>query len=487
MKVLNAVRQKLSALRSLNSTSAEANYRQGKLLANRQDWQGAIECYQQAIADCHPQLSRIYYDLGNALSKLSRFEAAIDAYQQSIAIEPDFDRAYQELAAAALQLSKWDLVVANCHRAIQLNPHMFWNYYYLGHAAIGQQQWDKAIQAFQQAIEIDPHYYWTYQFLSDAYRAQDRHDENVRVWQQGIASNPTVPEFYRELGDALTRQDRVGDAIAVYRTASRLTIAASHPHFEPPTPDCPTLAAPNFIIIGTVKGGTTSLYSYLTQHPQILPAIRKEIGFWSNDAGNFPRGLDWYRAHLPVISPTQTYITGEATPYYLTCPDACERLARVFPHTKSIVLLRNPIDRAISRYYMYVREGLEHRPLEIVLRSELDYLNTHAVTDRSISQISTRCILPGLYLKYLQQWLQWFPPEQLAIFKSEDFFSDPAAILDRTFQFLGVEPDRLSSYPIQNQGYYPAAPESIRQALGDFFKPHNQALETFLGQQFNWD
>jgi tetratricopeptide (TPR) repeat protein len=471
----------------LNPTSAEANYQRGKLLAEQQDWQGAIECYQQAIDRNHPARSRVYYCLGNALIKLHRFESAIDAYQQSISIEPDFDGAYQELAHAALKLSRWDLVVTICQRAIQINPHIFWNYYHLGHASIGQKQWENAIQAFQQAIEIDPDYYWTYQFLSDAYQTQDRHDENVKVWQQGIARNPTVPEFYRELGDALTRQDRISEAISVYRTASQLTIRASHPHFEASPLDSPTLAAPNFIIIGTVKGGTTSLYNYLTQHPQILPAIRKEIGFWSNDLGNFPRGLDWYRAHLPVISPDQTWITGEATPYYLTCPDACERLAGVFPHTKSIVLLRNPIDRAISRYYMYVREGLEHRPLEIVLRSELDYLNTHPEADWSISKISTRCILAGLYLRYLQQWLRWFPKEQFSILKSEDFFSDPATILDRIFQFLGVEPYRLSSYPIQNQGYYPAAPQSIGRALGDFFEPHNQALEVFLGQQFNWD
>ncbi|MHC5936470.1 sulfotransferase domain-containing protein, partial [Nostoc sp.] len=166
---------------------------------------------------------------------------------------------------------------------------------------------------------------------------------------------------------------------------------------------------------------------------------------------------------------------------------ASEQLAQVFPHTKLILLLRNPIDRAISNYHMQVRLGRQNSPLETVLLSELDFINTHSEAEWLDSMIRSNSIFRGLYLRHLQQWLQYFPRDKFLILRSEDFFINPAKTVDQTFQFLGVESHQLSSYPIQNQGYYEAAPLSIRQALSDFFQPHNQALEQFLGQQFNWN
>ncbi len=287
------------------------------------------------------------------------------------------------------------------------------------------------------------------------------------------------------MGNVLTQQNQIPEAIAAYRQASQMLIQVSHPHVKRLSHKTTTRTNPNFIIIGTVKGGTTSLYSYLTKHPLILPAIRKEIYFW-NDKRSFDRGLDWYYSHFPEISTNQICNSGEASPNYLLSPHAGERLAQVFPQTKLILLLRNPIDRAVSHHYMNVALAHEHRSLDIALLSELDFLKTHPETDSVNSQITPSYLIAGLYLKHIQRWLQWFPREQFLILKSEDFFNAPNTIVNQTFEFLEVKPYELPRYPIENQRYYPPASESLRQDLRVFFEPHNQALEQFLGQKFNW-
>jgi tetratricopeptide (TPR) repeat protein len=388
------------ALIQLNPTLPDPHFQLGKLLAKQKDWPAAIACYENAITHNHPEPWKVYYCLGTILRKSRRFELAISAYQNSVAINPEFFSSYQELAQSALQLSKWDMVIISCKNAIQLDPNIFWVHYYLGQALLKKKHWEEAIQAFQQAISIDPCYYYTYQYLSEAYQAKGDYEEDVKAWQHGIKYNPGVSEFYRGLGDVLTQQNQIPEAIAAYRQASQMLIQVSHPHVKRLSHKTTTRTNPNFIIIGTVKGGTTSLYSYLTKHPLILPAIRKEIYFW-NDKRSFDRGLDWYYSHFPEISTNQICNSGEASPNYLLSPHAGERLAQVFPQTKLILLLRNPIDRAVSHHYMNVALAQEHRSLDIALLSELDFLKTHPETDSVNSQITPSYLITGLYLTHI--------------------------------------------------------------------------------------
>src|SRR5437660_11101224 len=126
-----------------------------------------------------------------------------------------------------------------------------------------------------------------------------------------------------------------------------------------------TRLLPDFLIIGTQKGGTTSLYNYLIEHPGIGPAYTKEIHFFNL---NFSRGPAWYRAQFPsrltryyaeYIQKTP-YITGEASPYYLFHPQAPMRAARYVPKVKLLAILRNPVDRAYSQYQHQLRQpGVE--------------------------------------------------------------------------------------------------------------------------------
>ena len=113
-------------------------------------------------------------------------------------------------------------------------------------------------------------------------------------------------------------------------------------------------ALPGLLVLGTQRGGTTSLYRWLADHPQVHPPLDKEIQFFSVE---WSRGIDWYRCHFgPTGDGRLNY---EASPYYLYHPCAPVRAASVVPKAKLIALLRDPVSRAWSHYHHNLRLGLE--------------------------------------------------------------------------------------------------------------------------------
>ena len=102
---------------------------------------------------------------------------------------------------------------------------------------------------------------------------------------------------------------------------------------------------PDFVIIGAQKSGTTSLYHYIVQHPEIEPASKKEIKFFDI---HYSEGEKWYLSHFPPKYPwADNRITGEGSPEYMYLPWAAERLIEFLPETKLVAILRNPVERAI--------------------------------------------------------------------------------------------------------------------------------------------
>src|SRR5579885_1417562 len=114
---------------------------------------------------------------------------------------------------------------------------------------------------------------------------------------------------------------------------------------------------PDFLIIGGQRCGTSSLYYYLTEHPGIISASTKETHFFDE---SFSKGIGWYRAQFPssfqkmyvtnVLK--RDFLTGEGTPYYILYPHAPRRTFEIVPHVKLIALLRNPVERAHSQYWI---------------------------------------------------------------------------------------------------------------------------------------
>ena len=189
---------------------------------------------------------------------------------------------------------------------------------------------------------------------------------------------------------------------------------------------------PDFIIIGTQRGGTTSLYRYLAAHPEIGQASRKEVHYFDR---YYENGMDWYLAHFPERG--EYRLVGEASPYYVFHPEAPERILAAVPQAKFILLLRNPVDRAYSQYQMKVERGLETLPFAEAIEREPERL---AATDDPLDPAWRHhsYLARGVYVNQIKRWFEYFPRDQFLIIKSEDFYAEPVQILHQTQAFLGV-------------------------------------------------
>jgi hypothetical protein len=173
-------------------------------------------------------------------------------------------------------------------------------------------------------------------------------------------------------------------------------------------------------------------------------------------------------------------LTGEATPSYLDSKGVAERIYQVFPKIKLIILLRNPIDRAISHYYQWVSLRWESRGLQESIQAEINQ------SQDSFWNQPNRYLARGVYVEFLKAWTAVFPQEQILILKSEDFYENPAQVLTQIFQFLNLPDYSLSEYKPYNARSYPEVDDRILNILKNYFKPYNQALEKLLGREFNW-
>lgn len=248
------------------------------------------------------------------------------------------------------------------------------------------------------------------------------------------------------------------------------------------------MQSPHFLIIGTQKGGTSSVYSALCQHPQILKAARKEVHFFDQYYG---RGHHWYLKQFTACHADQ--ITGEASPFYMAHPLAAQRIAEHCPDIKLIVLLRNPADRAISHYHQEFRRHHDLLPLQAALdieeeRTSADWAALTAgelLTFSAAQRFSYR--RRGHYAEQLTPFLEKFPRKNIAIYSSEYFFQQPLGLLPELYRFLGVDPtfqpaDLLPRKP----GDYGEADRTIRDALLQYYAPLNEKLFTLINQRFDW-
>jgi hypothetical protein len=278
------------------------------------------------------------------------------------------------------------------------------------------------------------------------------------------------------------------------RSNVRSTVTRANERFR--TLSSPLRLLPDFIIIGGQRCGTTSLYKYLVEHPEIAPARRKEVHFFDN---NFEHGLHWYSAHFPLRLSRQAQsafgkplICGEASPYYLFHPLVPQRIRDTLPNVKLITLLRDPAARAYSHYHLSKRLGLEPLIFEEAIAAEDSRLAGEAermvANERyySLSHQHHSYLARGIYVDQIARWHATFPTEQLLILRSEDFYADPGGIIRQVTDFIGVDPIRKQHFDIHNDGKYSTLTTATRDFLYEYFEPHNQRLSEYLGRDFGW-
>jgi len=197
---------------------------------------------------------------------------------------------------------------------------------------------------------------------------------------------------------------------------------------------------PEFLGLGTQKGGTTTLQRLLEQHPQVYLPPRKELHYFSLHYGE---GEAWYRQQFAEAAPEQR--CGEITPYYLFHPQAPARIHALLPEVKLIVLLRDPVERALSQVAHSMRLGLEPLELEDALAAEPERLQgadevLTAADGRHRSHQEHSYLARSRYEVQLRRYQQYFSANQLFIRRSEDLFERPELLWAELLNFLGLEP-----------------------------------------------
>ena len=251
----------------------------------------------------------------------------------------------------------------------------------------------------------------------------------------------------------------------------------------------PLRRSPDFLVLGAMKSGTSSLFHHMLGHPGIEAPCRKEVHYFGlgRHAG---RGSHWYRAHFPPRWPLgRAALTGEATPDYLYDEDAARRIHADLPDARLIVILREPADRAVSQYHHEVRAGRETHSIERAFALEEARLAFAAqlgdVGRETLTHAGYR--RRGVYADQISRYMTLFARERLLILGFGALKRDPSGTLAKVFAFLGLPPADIDGGVIRNGGGdKPPPPAALMEEMRDWFQPHNRRLERMLGGLPDW-
>ncbi len=232
--------------------------------------------------------------------------------------------------------------------------------------------------------------------------------------------------------------------------------------------------APDFLIVGAQKGGTSALYNLIIQHPKIVKQTG-EIHFFDN---HFEKGVEWYKKQFPPCPAGS--IVGEKSTYMLH-PLVPQRIHALFPKIKIMMILRNPVERAYSNYWFNVRKKLEFSSFEEAIQKELEQLAKGAVPPRLYSYLSK-----GNYADQIKSFLALFPREQILIISATDLREHPKKTLNRVYAFLGLSSFSVFVRDPHSKSDYPPMDPQMRKQLAEYFEPFNRQLEELLEVTFNW-
>ncbi|XP_055383276.1 heparan sulfate glucosamine 3-O-sulfotransferase 3B1 [Condylostylus longicornis] len=257
----------------------------------------------------------------------------------------------------------------------------------------------------------------------------------------------------------------------------------------------PSRHLPDTLIIGVKKSGTRALLEFIRLHPDVR-AAGCEIHFFDK---HYKKGLQWYRNHMPFTIEGQ--ITMEKSPSYFVTKEVPKRVHHMNPSTKLLIVVRDPVTRAISDYTQASSKKSDMKKFE-----ELAFVNgSYSKVDITWGPIKI-----GIYSKHLEKWLQYFPLSQLLFISGERLIVDPAFELGRVQDFLNLKrivtekhfyfnsskgfpclfksearstPHCLGKTKGRNHPWIdPAAIERLRE----FYRPFNNKFYQMTGINFGW-
>jgi len=211
---------------------------------------------------------------------------------------------------------------------------------------------------------------------------------------------------------------------------------------------------PDFFIVGGARCGTTSLYAYLKQYPDIFLPERKEPHYYSSQSTPLP----YWLLPLRSITKKQDYlqlfenskegmIVGDASATYLMNLDVPKLIFEDNPNAKIIISLRNPIDRTYTAYLAQYRSGNEKSSFGESIRRDFS-----SITGEEIQRQSA---LNSDYYEYVNNYYHYFPKEQIKIIIFEEFIKNPKQTVKELLHFLNISTELNINYEQYNEFKFP--------------------------------
>ncbi|MEE9614105.1 MAG: sulfotransferase [Thermodesulfobacteriota bacterium] len=286
---------------------------------------------------------------------------------------------------------------------------------------------------------------------------------------------------------------------------------------------------PDFFILGAIKCGTTSLYAWLRQHPEIFMSDPKEPRFFEKE---YKKGLDFYWEEY-FGGWNGERLTGDARVGNLYFPYVPERIHSVNPDARFILSLRNPIDRALSHWWMHYRRRRDALLFEDAVKKDYGRISkgltmsTPEEIEAYEKKVTERLEDPyrlyidaGYYAEQIERYLRFFPRERFKIILFEDLCADSEAVTTEACEFLGVDPGECEDfdYSMENTGKplkrkrvfrefvkrfsmnavkdvmssgleafrgKPRIEPETRKWLAEHYRPHNKRLEGIIGKKLD--
>ena len=239
------------------------------------------------------------------------------------------------------------------------------------------------------------------------------------------------------------------------------------------------LRLPDFLGLGTQKGGTSTLHALLKTHPRVFLPAKKELHYFSQAS---EPSTHWYADHFSAAKRNQR--CGEITPYYLFHPEAPGRIRALLPKARLIVLLRDPVERCLSQVFHARRLGFETLNPEDAINAETARLASGDPFSLQKHSYQAR----SRYLEQLDRYERLFPRRRLLILRSEDLFEQTEQVWNQVLNFLGV-PSHPLPMPLphanRGQGEAQQVAPALRARLRDELASTAAGIRTRYG--FGWD
>ncbi|MEL7034423.1 MAG: sulfotransferase domain-containing protein [Cyanobacteria bacterium J06592_8] len=253
---------------------------------------------------------------------------------------------------------------------------------------------------------------------------------------------------------------------------------------------------PDFLIVGVQRAGTTSLYRYLLQHPQIIVSHFLRETYYFDRPENYSKGFNWYLGHFPSKLKKGEKLTFEASPSYLFYPEVPKRIKRDLGDIKMIVLLRDPVDRAYSAWQMYhsysdnqhqhLRDITDNRSFVEAIRQELN-------PETNQAQYPYNYLNRGKYVEQLENYYSYFSRENILLLSFDDFCQNLESILNQVCNSLEIESFSGQKIEEFKQKKYAVAPyethpedEQVLAQLREYFAPFNERLYNLVNRDYGW-